>query len=76
MMAAAGLSMAYHPKPAVRERAMISILSGGMDRVLEVVRAWCRCTAAIRCQHADDSRACVSFSAYCGGLITSSTVWS
>ncbi|MGD9834665.1 MAG: phosphoserine phosphatase SerB [Piscinibacter sp.] len=39
MMAAAGLSIAYHPKPAVREQAMISIMSGGMDRALEVLRA-------------------------------------
>jgi phosphoserine phosphatase len=37
MMAAAGLSIAYHPKPAVREQAMISIVSGGMDRALEVL---------------------------------------
>lgn len=39
MMGAAGLSIAYHPKPAVREQAMISIMSGGMDRALEVLRA-------------------------------------
>ncbi len=38
MMAVAGLSIAYHGKPAVRERAMISIESGGMDRALEVLR--------------------------------------
>lgn len=37
MMAAAGLSIAYHAKPAVRERAMISIERGGMDRVLELL---------------------------------------
>jgi len=37
MMGVAGLSIAYHPKPAVREQAMVSILSGGMDRALEVV---------------------------------------
>ena len=37
MMAAAGLSIAYHGKPAVREQAMISIESGGMDRALEVL---------------------------------------
>jgi phosphoserine phosphatase len=36
MMAVAGLSIAYHPKPAVREQAMISIMSGGMDRALEL----------------------------------------
>ena len=39
MMGAAGLSIAYHGKPAVREQAMISIESGGMDRALEVLRA-------------------------------------
>ena len=38
MMAAAGLSIAYHPKPAVRELALISIMSGGMDRALEVLQ--------------------------------------
>jgi phosphoserine phosphatase len=38
MMAAAGLSIAYHPKPAVREQAMISIMDGGMDRALEVLQ--------------------------------------
>jgi phosphoserine phosphatase len=37
MMAAAGLSIAYHGKPAVREQAMISIESGGMDRALELL---------------------------------------
>ncbi len=37
MMAAAGLSVAYHPKPAVAEMAMISIHSGGLDRALEVL---------------------------------------
>jgi phosphoserine phosphatase len=36
MMTAAGLSIAYHAKPAVRERASISIESGGMDRALEL----------------------------------------
>ena len=35
MMEAAGLSIAYHPKPAVRARAMITIDQGGMDRALE-----------------------------------------
>ena len=39
MMGAAGLSIAYHPKPAVREQAMISIMAGGMDRALEVLAA-------------------------------------
>jgi len=37
MMGAAGLSVAYHAKPAVREQAMVSIESGGLDRLLEVV---------------------------------------
>ena len=36
MMGVAGLSIAYHPKPAVREQAMIAITSGGMDRALEL----------------------------------------
>ncbi len=38
MMAVAGLSIAFHGKPAVREQAMISIEAGGMDRALEVLR--------------------------------------
>jgi len=38
MMAAAGLSIAYHPKPAVREKALITITRGGLDRALEVLR--------------------------------------
>jgi phosphoserine phosphatase len=38
MMAVAGLSIAYHPKPAVAEQAMIAIMSGGMDRALELLR--------------------------------------
>jgi phosphoserine phosphatase len=37
MMSVAGLSIAYHPKPAVREKAMISIMAGGMDRAFEVM---------------------------------------
>jgi phosphoserine phosphatase len=36
MMAVAGLSIAYHPKPAVREQAMVAIMAGGMDRALEL----------------------------------------
>ena len=36
MMGVAGLSIAYHPKPAVREQAMIAITTGGMDRALEL----------------------------------------
>ena len=38
MMSVAGLSIAYHGKPAVREQAMLSIEQGGMDRALEVLR--------------------------------------
>ena len=38
MMAVAGLSIAYHPKPAVRDLAMISIMSGGMDRALDLLQ--------------------------------------
>ena len=38
MMAVAGLSVAYHAKPKVREAAMVAIDSGGLDRLLEVVR--------------------------------------
>jgi phosphoserine phosphatase len=36
MMAAAGLSIAFHAKPAVLAQAMVSITQGGMDRALEV----------------------------------------
>ena len=38
MMGAAGLSIAFHAKPKVREQAMISIEDGGMDRALEILR--------------------------------------
>jgi phosphoserine phosphatase len=38
MMAEAGLSVAYHAKPKVREQAMLAINDGGLDRLLEVVR--------------------------------------
>ena len=38
MMAAAGLSVAYHAKPKVREQAMVAITEGGLDRLLEVLR--------------------------------------
>jgi phosphoserine phosphatase len=38
MMREAGLSVAYHAKPKVREQAMLAINRGGLDRVLEVVR--------------------------------------
>ena len=36
MMAVAGLSVAYHAKPAVRAQAMVAIESGGLDRLLEL----------------------------------------
>jgi phosphoserine phosphatase len=36
MMGAAGLSVAYHAKPKVREQAMVSIEEGGLDRLLEI----------------------------------------
>ncbi|MBS0407399.1 MAG: phosphoserine phosphatase SerB [Proteobacteria bacterium] len=39
MMGAVGLSVAYHAKPKVRTQAMVSIESGGLDRLLEVVHA-------------------------------------
>jgi phosphoserine phosphatase len=38
MMDAAGLSMAWHAKPRVREHAMVAVDEGGLDRLLEVVR--------------------------------------
>ncbi len=37
MMGVAGLSVAYHAKPKVREQAMVAIETGGLDRLLEVV---------------------------------------
>ena len=37
MMSEAGLSVAYHAKPKVREQAMVAINEGGLDRLLEVV---------------------------------------
>ncbi len=37
MMGAAGLSVAYHAKPAVRTRAHVAIHTGGLDRLLEVL---------------------------------------
>ena len=36
MMQAAGLSVAYHAKPAVRAQAMLAINAGGLDRLLSV----------------------------------------
>lgn len=38
MMGIAGLSVAYHAKPRVREQAMVAINSGGLDRLLELMR--------------------------------------
>ncbi len=38
MMGEAGLSVAYHAKPKVREQAMVSIESGGLERLLEVLK--------------------------------------
>ena len=39
MMGEAGLSVAYHAKPKVREQAMVAINAGGLDRLLEVLKA-------------------------------------
>ena len=36
MMGAAGLSVAYHAKPKVREQALVAINEGGLDRLLEL----------------------------------------
>lgn len=38
MMGVAGLSIAFHPKPAVLQQAMLSITRGGMDRALGLLR--------------------------------------
>jgi phosphoserine phosphatase len=38
MLGEAGLSVAYHAKPTVREQAMVQINEGGLDRLLEIVR--------------------------------------
>ncbi|GAB2470397.1 phosphoserine phosphatase SerB [Comamonas humi] len=38
MMGAAGLSVAYHAKPVVRAQADVAIDTGGLDRLLEVLR--------------------------------------
>ena len=38
MMSVAGLSIAYHAKPAVRAQAMLAIDEGGMDDALAVLR--------------------------------------
>ncbi|OQW89327.1 MAG: phosphoserine phosphatase SerB [Rhodoferax ferrireducens] len=37
MMGVVGLSVAFHAKPAVREAANVSIESGGLDRLLEII---------------------------------------
>ena len=37
MMGAAGLSVAYHAKPAVRAQAMVAINDGGLDRLLALM---------------------------------------
>ena len=36
MMSVAGLSVAYHAKPSVREQAMVAIDNGGLNRLLEI----------------------------------------
>lgn len=38
MMSVAGLSVAYHAKPKVREAAMIAINEGGMDELLKALK--------------------------------------
>ena len=38
MMDVVGLSVAFHAKPAVREQAMVSIESGGLNRLLELLK--------------------------------------
>jgi phosphoserine phosphatase len=35
---AGGLSVAYHAKPLVREQAMVAINTGGLDRILTLIR--------------------------------------
>jgi phosphoserine phosphatase len=37
MIGEAGLSVAYHAKPKVREQAMVAINTGGLDRLLELL---------------------------------------
>ena len=37
MMGAAGLSVAFHAKPKVREQAMVAINTGGLDRLLALM---------------------------------------
>ena len=38
MMAEAGLSVAFHAKPRVREQAMVAINEGGLDRLLQIAQ--------------------------------------
>lgn len=38
MMGAAGLSVAYHAKPKVREQAMVAINGGSLEQLLQVLR--------------------------------------
>jgi phosphoserine phosphatase len=38
MMGVAGLSVAYHAKPRVREQAMVAINEGGLEQLLHVLR--------------------------------------
>jgi phosphoserine phosphatase len=38
MMGVAGLSVAYHAKPKVRDQAMVAINAGGLDRLLELMK--------------------------------------
>ncbi|KAF1047053.1 phosphoserine phosphatase SerB [Xylophilus sp.] len=38
MMGEAGLSVAYHAKPRVREQAQVAINDGGLDRLLEIAQ--------------------------------------
>ena len=38
MMGVAGLSVAYHAKPKVREQAMVAINEGGLNRLLEILQ--------------------------------------
>ena len=38
MMGEAGLSVAYHAKPKVREQAMVAIINGGLGRLLEILK--------------------------------------
>ena len=37
MMGEAGLSVAYHAKPKVREQAMVAINEGGLDQLLALL---------------------------------------